>query len=211
MQLTMCRFTSKKPKRGEHHFERGVEYAKMCRKLGFWPKKVADVGVNMPSQCETVPFIAAGCQVDLFEPQPLPAAALRKKWGHLPTVQVHEVALVDELGPREVAMVTKESQPGDAYVEGISPPNGVSCHESIFVTGHRFDEFDTGDYDFVQIDTEGSDWLVIKHMVSRPRLLVCEWKHIVWVTPFAVEIMAWAKENGYTSKPLISDMVFTKS
>ncbi|MBO0929960.1 FkbM family methyltransferase [Fibrella aquatilis] len=61
----------------------------------------------------------------------------------------------------------------------------------------RFSEIDTGEFDLLSIDIEGSEWYVLKYMVSRPNVISVETHGKFYVNPFINEIKAWMLKNNY--------------
>lgn len=61
----------------------------------------------------------------------------------------------------------------------------------------RFSTIDDGSIELLSIDIEGSEWYVIKHMVSRPKILSIETHGKYYTNPFMNEIDAWTKANHY--------------
>ena len=182
------------------HTNHGANLWKLCRKLAFSPKKVAEIGVMLPENCEVQPFINEGVLVDLFEPQPEAAAALRRKWGDLDTVSIHEVALADYSGTAQLARRLPDHVTGAAYLElpnefKNTTAQAGQCHITVKVS--PFSQFDDGDYDLITMDTEGSEWMIIRDMVSRPKVLSVEVKHREWWARSLEAIMRWAEHNGY--------------
>lgn len=81
----------------------------------------------------------------------------------------------------------------DAYTN--SPDNqGI-----IKVPCFTIDKFDKGDIDILYIDTEGSEWFSIKHLVSRPKIIHVEMymNNKKYINPFEKEILEWMKINNY--------------
>lgn len=191
--------------RPEVHTKNARLLADLARKHG-WPKRVADVGIYCPEACETMAFVQdLQCEVVMFEPQPEGFAALKEEFGGLANVTLHNVALVDVAGPALLHR-PKDRCVGDAFIHGAVTP-GHRHRDTVMVEGRWFSDYDDGSFDLVQIDVEGADWWVIKHMVSRPKILVVEWKipKLKWANACQREINEWAKANGYTGQPFASN------
>lgn len=59
------------------------------------------------------------------------------------------------------------------------------------------DTLDDGNIDLISIDTEGSEWYVIKYLKSRPDVISIETHGAVYVNPKIDEIESWMAANGY--------------
>ncbi len=55
----------------------------------------------------------------------------------------------------------------------------------------RFDEIDDGSIDLLSVDTEGSEWYVLKYLKSRPLVISVETHGKSYLNPFFGEISAW--------------------
>ncbi|MBI5266362.1 MAG: FkbM family methyltransferase, partial [candidate division Zixibacteria bacterium] len=73
-------------------------------------------------------------------------------------------------------------------------PNDALAFE---VEARRFSEVDDGSFDLLSIDTEGCEWYVLSHLVSRPLVISVEtgWKR--YVNPFLREIKQWLDRERY--------------
>ena len=69
--------------------------------------------------------------------------------------------------------------------------------DRIRVNASTFNTLDDGTIDVLSVDTEGSEWWVIKHLVSRPAVVSVETHGGAYVNPFLAEIETWMKEQGY--------------
>lgn len=194
------------------HARQAERLVELCRQLDFWPRHVAEVGVMLPENCEVRPFIEQeNVYVDLFEPQPECAAALRAKWGGrtFPRVQIFEVAIGDHTGSGWLCRRKPGHVTGAAHLEGVVPPQPVQASgDRIEVRVELFSKYDHGQYDLVTIDTEGADWLVLKNMVSLPRIVSVEFVTKQWRNPYADKIMQWAVTRGYRHQDHKLDRVF---
>ena len=49
------------------------------------------------------------------------------------------------------------------------------------------------------LDMEGSEWFVLKHLISRPKIVIIEMQNSdeTYKNPFFNEILNWFKENNY--------------
>ena len=169
------------------------------------PTHVAEVAACQPPLVYTSVFMDdPGCLVELFEPWPGCCALLRERWGDWSNVKIHEVAITLEDGP--VSILWKGTRPGSTHLKmiGQSPrivnnrraPIGIKERS---VPGRRFSHYDDGTLDFILLDCEGSEWFVLQHMVSRPKLIQVELAQIgrKYRNPNTQQIEAWMVANGY--------------
>lgn len=159
------------------------------------PKVVWEVGANHPNQVHVAPLIGDAERVELFEPHPYYAEELRKFFGTGGKVTVHEVALSDQRGPRLL-----RDDGCSSYLDGVASPRASVGNEpsnKVTVICRTVDYYDRGDIELLAIDTEGSEWHVIKGLVSRPWLICVEmgWQH--YRNPYAEEIRNWMGLQGY--------------
>ena len=56
---------------------------------------------------------------------------------------------------------------------------------------------DDGTIDLLSVDTEGSEWFVIKHMRSRPAIISLEKHGAAYVNHYLGEILSWMREHDY--------------
>ena len=61
----------------------------------------------------------------------------------------------------------------------------------------RFDEIDDGTIDLLSVDVEGSEWYVIKNLVSRPAVISVETHGALYSNPNLEKITGWMKNNDY--------------
>ena len=66
-----------------------------------------------------------------------------------------------------------------------------------------FDRIDDGTIDLLSVDTEGSEWFVLKHMTSRPKVISIETHGAGYLNPNIAEIEGWMRRNGY--QPFFKD------
>lgn len=162
------------------------------------PRAVAEIGVNHPEHCRLIDFVGR-CPTLLVEPLPDCAQRLRST---LPLAEVLEVACADQAG-----LLPFYHRGQTSFLIGLEHTPALDVDKHVIQQQHihqvnavTFDTIDPGNLDIVAIDTEGAEWFVLKHMISRPQLLVVEthapsWKY---VNPYLTEITAWTRANGYT-------------
>lgn len=176
---------------------------RLYRKLeskGYRPRHVAEVGVYVPESSNIFDYIEAGVRTTLVEPDPASIERIRTRFGDYSNVTLHPVAAYDfegtlELSQREASTFVSEldaspSIVNDGYVVNESDQFTVNCT--------RFDTIDDGSIDLISIDTEGSEWFVIKHMSSRPDVISVETHGAAYVNPHLADIESWMDRNGYS-------------
>lgn len=188
----------------------------LCKNLGIRPAHIVEVGAGEPELCQIKGFLENRWfdQATLIEPMPGYAERIREVYGGIPGVRVLQVAITDVH-----SMVALYDQGRFTFVGSLptSPAlaNGYAPNDrnKVFVEGHTFDTLDPGDIDVLAVDAEGSEWWVISHMRSRPRLIVCE-THLAfhaYENPWLAAIKSWMAENGYQEvTQTISDTVWIR-
>lgn len=166
-----------------------------CRLPG--PAVIWEVGANHPNQVHTANLHLLAGRVELFEPHPYFAEELRKHFATKKNVLVHEVALVDWNGEAQLRDAGCSS-----YLDGVKSPrttDGPPPENVIPVQCRHVHLYDRGDIDVLAIDTEGSEWNVIKNLRSEPYLICVEmaWPQGGYVNPHADEIRAWMSKERY--------------
>ena len=168
------------------------------KEKGFLPTHVAEVGVWHPGTSNIISYIDDGLRSTLVEPDPNSIKLIKKNFlKH--NVNLHEVAICDFDG--EVELCKRGSS---TFVSSLpSSPALVndSCNifdsEKFIAKAIKFDKIDDGTIDLLSIDTEGSEWFVIKNMVSRPVVLSIETHGGMYTNPYIKEILEWLASNHY--------------
>lgn len=168
-------------------------------KKGFQPQHVAEVGVYVPETSNIFDYIEAGIRTTLVEPDPESIKRIRKRFDGYEHVTLHTVAAYDfegelELSQRDASTFVSqlESSPAivnDGYV--------VSSDDQFSVPCTTFDTLDDGSIDLISIDTEGSEWFVVKHLKSRPDVISIETHGAAYTNPHIDEIRRWMSANDY--------------
>ncbi len=149
----------------------------------------------------------------LFEPHPVYCADLRADIAGRPNVELFEVAIGDEPGTMEFC-----DEGTSSSLVGVASPSAQhkGSHETkrYTVRVDRMSAFDKGDIDHLRLDTEGAEWLCLKHLVSRPEQIVVEMYNdlATYINPHLYEITRWAMSNGYTRVAVKdSDFIYTRT
>jgi len=185
-----------------------------CKQKGFTPGHVCEVGVYYPETSNILGFIKEGVKSTLVEPLPECITAINNAFGNLNNIKLHPVAVSGNSGEIDLFLAESSSFAADLSSSPALKNDNYSKQtaETITVKSVTFDMIDDGTIDLLSIDTEGSEWFVLKHMVSRPSVISVELKTKHYVNPFLNEITTWMKTNGYevwyTEK---SDTVYIKN
>ncbi len=185
---------------------------------------IAEVGVNSPRFCRVDEFIKDGQKVILVEPLARHAQELRAQYAAY-NVTVIEKAIVDQPGP--VTLIDRDQSSfilspstqthpilakdtyafastgsGDALSTKITPAianDGALTQQNhgLIVEGVTFDTIDPADIAVLLVDVEGAEYYVIKHLLSRPKIIVLETHYKKYRNPYMSEIDHWMTANGY--------------
>ena len=169
------------------------------QKKGYRPSHVAEVGVYIPETSNVFDYIEAGVRTTLVEPDPASIERIETRFGDYPNVTLHRVAAYDfegtlDLSQREASTFVSELATSPAIVnDGYV----VSDEDKFSVDCTTFDKIDDGSIDLISIDTEGSEWFVIKYMSSRPDVISIETHGAAYENPHIDDIRSWMSTNGY--------------
>lgn len=174
----------------------------LCRRLkakGFRPTHVAEIGVWHPHTSNIHQFIQGGIRTTLVEPDPNSIALIKSQFAKYDNVTLYECALCDFNG--QVELCQRESS---TFVSSLtSSPALVNDDYDIKQTdkftaeARLFSEIDDGTIDLLSVDTEGSEWFVIKHMTSRPVVISIETHGGMYVNPYIDKLQQWMNDNNY--------------
>ena len=73
----------------------------------------------------------------------------------------------------------------------------IKKNNSTKVNAKKFSSEDPGDIDLISIDIEGSEWFVIKHMLSRPDIISIETHGGYYINPHIEDIKQWMDKYNY--------------
>jgi len=173
-------------------------YQKVSKK-NFTPKHVAEVGVWHPNSSNVYLYIQDDIKTTLIEPDPESINLIKSEFINKNNVTLHEVALCDFNG--QVDLYKRQSS---TFVSLLpSSPAMVNDNADLQKTDKftaeatLFSNIDDGAIDLISIDTEGSEWFVIKNMVSRPAVISIETHGGVYTNPYLNELLNWMQENNY--------------
>lgn len=174
-------------------------YQKVSSK-NFTPKHVAEVGVWHPDTSNVYLYIQDGIRTTLVEPDPESIKLIKSAFAKDSNVTLHEVALCDFNG--EVELYKRQSSTFVSLLPSspamVNDNADLDNTEKFTAAATLFNTIDDGTIDLLSIDTEGSEWFVIKNMVSRPSVISIETHGGIYINPYLNELLNWMSDNGYT-------------
>ncbi|MDW7691287.1 FkbM family methyltransferase [Flammeovirgaceae bacterium SG7u.111] len=188
-------------------------YRKLQQK-GIAIENACEVGVYMPETSNIIDFIEDGQPCMLVEPDPASIKKIKELFGDKKNVQLYPYAMYDyngklSLSQADASTFVSELEASPAL---INDKYQVDSSKNFEVECKKFSEIDPKNIDLISIDIEGSEWYVLKHMTSRPKVISVETHGKFYVNPYMGKINQWIQDNGY----LIwykdgSDTVFVKN
>ncbi len=176
-----------------------IKFYKTINRKKFTPKYVAEVGVWHPKTSNIYSYIQDGIKTMLVEPDPKSIELIKSKFNK-PNVTLHEVAICDFDG--EVELCQRESSTFVSNLKSSPALVNDNCNieqsEKFVATAIKFSKIDNNKIDLISIDTEGSEWFVIKNMLSRPVVISIETHGGMYINPYIKEIKQWMKDNNYS-------------
>src|SRR5580658_8244316 len=176
------------------------ELYKKCSAKKIALRHICEVGVFMPEMSNILDFIVKDrLRTTLVEPDPKSIAAIRDFFHDYNNVRLLPYAVYDHHGALELvqrnastfvlALPYSPAQVNDKYQ--------VRKEDTFTVECRTFDELDDGTIDLLSVDTEGSEWYVVKKLVSRPVVISVEMHGKSYLNPYYSEINGWMAANGY--------------
>ena len=166
---------------------------------GFRPSHVAEIGVWHPQTSNVYQYIQDSIRTTLVEPEPISIAMIKSEFMSLDNVTLYECALCDfngrvELCQRESSTFVSSLSVSPAIV---NDDYDVKQTDKFTAEARLFSEIDDGTIDLLSVDTEGSEWFVIKHMTSRPAVISIETHGGMYVNPYLDKLQQWMDDNNY--------------
>jgi FkbM family methyltransferase len=161
---------------------------------------VCEVGVFMPEMSNILDFIVKDrVRTTLVEPDPKSIAAIRTYFRDFPNVRLLPYAVYDHHGELELvqrnASTFVSTLPYSPAL--VNDEYHIRKEDRFTVECRTFSELDDGTIDLLSVDTEGSEWYVIKELVSRPVVISVETHGKLYRNPFYAEIENWMTLNNY--------------
>lgn len=191
----------------------------ICRELNFIPRTLVEVGAAHADTNRLNHYIREGHKVLLVEANPRLYYCMmhgynngnfEETWPRLPDkpythpslsgaqLSVIHAAVTDTNG-----VVRVFERNASSFVEGIHSPaihndGYIGLDKDAYtVPSITIDRIDDQQIDVLLADAEGCEWYCLKHLISRPRLIVLEMRGGTYTNPFKPEIEAWMEANGY--------------
>lgn len=160
---------------------------------------VAEVGVWHPDTSNVLGFILEGTRTTLVEPEPRSIRLIEQRFKNLDNVELHPCALCDFAGEVELFSLESSTFLGSLEVTPaiVNDRYAKSEADSFKVRAVKFSQIDDGSIDVLSVDTEGSEWFVLKHMKSRPAVISLETHGGAYVNPHYQDIVQWMTLNDY--------------
>jgi len=176
------------------------ELYKKCSGKKVALRHICEVGVFMPEMSNILDFIVKdGLRTTLVEPDPKSIAAIRVYFRGFANVELLPYAVYDHHGVLELVqrnastfVSTLPYSPAQ-----INDDYQIRKEDTFTVECRTFDELDDGTIDLLSVDTEGSEWYVVKKLVSRPVVISVETHGNSYLNPYYGEIRCWMAANGY--------------
>ncbi|MBC8110130.1 MAG: FkbM family methyltransferase [Verrucomicrobia bacterium] len=187
-------------------------YTKLKRKAIQF-NHVCEVGVYLPETSNVIDFIFDGVHTTLVEPDPKNVAAIRNYFNGRTNISLFPVAIYDYNGTVKLSQAAASTFVSELKASPaiVNDKYEISATNTLEVPCKIFSDIDTGDIDLLSIDIEGSEWYVLKNMLSRPKIISIETHGKFYQNPFLPEINNWIAANGYmTWYKDKSDTIFVK-
>ena len=172
---------------------------KMLKKKNYTPRHVCEVGVWHPKTSNIKYYIEKNIKSLLIEPDPESIALIKKEWGERKNLTLKTVACTDFEGTIDLhkagssSFVSSTKNSPAMVNDSFDIRNNISTK----VDAKKFSSEDPGDIDLISIDIEGSEWFVIKHMLSRPDVISIETHGGYYINPHIEDIKNWMDEYNY--------------
>ncbi len=182
-------------------------------KKGFFPNKVAEVGVFHPETSLINEYVLNGTPSILVEADPDVANLILNHFKNNKNYTLYECAIFDYEGNIELVRSGASSFVANLDTSPAKINDNIKLNQlnKIKVKSVTFDKIDDGDIDLISIDIEGCEWYVLKYMKSRPTVISIETHGGLYKNPFYNEIKHWMEANDYYIwYKTKSDSVFVK-
>ena len=172
---------------------------KMLKKKNYTPRHVCEVGVWHPRTSNIKYFIEKNIKSLLIEPDPESIALIKKEWGERKNLTLKTVACTDFEGTIDLHKAGSSSFVSSTKNSPAMVNDSFDIKKNIStkVDAKKFSSEDPGDIDLISIDIEGSEWFVIKHMLSRPDIISIETHGGYYINPHIEDIRKWMDEYNY--------------
>ena len=171
----------------------------MLKKKNYTPRHVCEVGVWHPRTSNIKYYIEKNIKSLLIEPDPESIALIKKEWGDRKNLTLKTVACTDFEGTIDLHKAGSSSFVSSTKNSPAMVNDSFDIKKNIStkVDAKKFSSEDPGDIDLISIDIEGSEWFVIKHMLSRPDIISIETHGGYYINPHIEDIKNWMDEYNY--------------
>lgn len=171
----------------------------MLKKKNYTPHHVCEVGVWHPRTSNIKYFIEKNIKSLLIEPDPESIALIKKEWGERKNLTLKTIACTDFEGTIDLHKAGSSSFVSSTKNSPAMVNDSFDIKKNIStkVDAKKFSSEDPGDIDLISIDIEGSEWFVIKHMLSRPDIISIETHGGYYINPHIEDIRKWMDEYNY--------------
>lgn len=171
----------------------------MLKKKNYTPRHVCEVGVWHPRTSNIKYFIEKNIKSLLIEPDPESIALIKKEWGERKNLTLKTIACTDFEGTIDLHKAGSSSFVSSTKNSPAMVNDSFDIKKNIStkVDAKKFSSEDPGDIDLISIDIEGSEWFVIKHMLSRPDIISIETHGGYYINPHIEDIRKWMDEYNY--------------
>lgn len=161
-------------------------------------KHVCEVGVYLPETSNVINFIQTGSRATLVEADPVIIKKIKEFFANY-DVSVVNVAIWETNGTVKLSKAAASTFVTDLESSPaiINDSYEFSEENTFEVRSQIFSEIDDGTIDLLSIDIEGSEWFVIKNLVSRPKVISVETHGKYYCNPHLKEILSWMERNNY--------------
>jgi FkbM family methyltransferase len=116
---------------------------------------------------------------------------------------LHNVAVCDYSGEIKYYNKNHNEENASGFIDGVLSPAVVNDayrpkeEDAIIVKAVKFSEIDDGNIDILFCDVEGAEWYILKHMISRPKIISLETHGNQFVNQNIQQIEKFMSDNGY--------------
>jgi hypothetical protein len=148
------------------------------------PQVVFEIGLGKPQSCRTNIYWNNNIECFLFDPVTDFCNIVKDFSKNHKNVHVFEYSICDSNDKVEIYNCTEESPSAEGYGKK-------------FVNRSTLDRFDKGNIDMLLVDSEGNEWFAIKHLISRPAIIVLNTHIGNSKNKYIKEIENWMKIHDY--------------
>jgi hypothetical protein len=172
---------------------------KKLKEKDYEPYHICEVGVWHPKTSNIKYYIEKDIKTLLIEPDSESIALIKKEWGCKKNLILKTFACTDFEGTIDLHKAGSSSFISSCNNSPaiVNDSFDIKKNISTKVDAKKFSSEDPGDIDLISIDTEGSEWFVIKNMLSRPNIISIETHGGYYINPYINEIKQWMTEYNY--------------